>query len=148
MRTGIVPRKGQEGIPIMARNSANDRRLAANSPVNRAARGLAPLPPAPARGRNSAATVAAPATPDYNGPRVEFAFGTAGRPDAARIAAVAAAFDLLADAVARMAAPKATVPPRNASPRVRAAFAADDAARMAAFDLLRTAVANGRGRSN
>ena len=118
----------------MSRNNPNDTR----KPATRK-----PAPATP-----NAATVAAPATPDYNGPRIEFAFGAAGRPDAARIAAVAAAYDLLAEQVAKMPAPRAGVPPRNASTRIRAAYAADDAARMAAFDLLRAAVANGRGRNN
>lgn len=82
------------------------------------------------------------------GPRIEFAFGSAGRPDSATVAAVSAAFDILADIVGRAPAPRPAVAPRNAPKGVRVAYAAHNAARTAAFDLLRTAVANGRARNN
>lgn len=99
------------------------------------------------RGENAAA-VDVPTVTVADGPILSFGFGRRGRPDAATVAAIGAAFDILASLVARMPDPKPTALPRKATPRVRAAFAADDAAVLAAHALIRTAVANGRARSN
>jgi hypothetical protein len=90
------------------------------------------------------ATVATADTAAVAGPRFALAWGTAGRPDSSRAATVAVAFDMLAYAVARIPAPKSPTVPRGVSPRVAAAIRADHAAELAAYNLLRTAVANGR----
>jgi hypothetical protein len=46
---------------------------------------------------------------------------------------------MLREAIRALMAPAPAVAPRNASPRVRAAFAADNAAVAAAFALIRSA---------
>ena len=78
------------------------------------------------------------------GPRFSLVWGTRGRPEATRAETIAAAYDLLATAVRTIPAPKPPTIPRNVSPRVAAAIRADHAATVAAYDLLRAAVANGR----
>jgi hypothetical protein len=90
--------------------------------------------------RTNAATVAAPVATDAAAtPVITLGFGSAGRPSASDVAARDEAATMLREAIRALMAPAPAVAPRNASPRVRAAFAADNAAVAAAFALIRSA---------
>lgn len=108
--------------------------------VARAATATPVLPVPGVDGEPFPATVAA-------GPFLSLNWGRKGRPDASRDAVIAAAFDILSDALARIPDPKPLAIPKNAPARVRAAYAAEHVSSMAGLTLARTAVANGRART-
>jgi hypothetical protein len=97
----------------------------------------------------NAATVAAPVAPVLSaGPLLTLSTGTRGRPDAATVDTIGTAYDVLHAAIETLKSPVPMRYPARATARMRRAVDADNAAQLAAFLFLKSAVANGRARSN
>lgn len=123
-----------EGLPMARRTPQN------------APKGTATRNPAPSRAA-SAATVPPVAVAVAPGPFLAIHPGTAGRPPAGFDALADAALSILADALAAYKVPAPAVAPRGASPRIRAAYAADAATVAGAVALARESLARGRARN-